>query len=1148
MIANIVNNMNQTFTPSEYRNSGNLTSARLRINPPGYSNTRGAFVNPNLSAAGEKVRAPDIALDALGRLHVHQVNSFRAATNSRNFLNDSSPTKHLVMHVSRVVVHPAGRTTNAALQASQQVSSTQPYTFNQRITMLMNAPAVLNALGLVLRFRFDRQYAAGLQQVSLDPNCPAIQQLIMYGQPQLRSTYCTDAFLPKPNNSGQITNEGWMAAANGYHAGSLQIDSAAMHIVGFANQAGVRQIAATGQSATIAPPPVTVSRDEDVVHPILPPSPHTGGFYVWKDNLQGEVAAQRDQLPTGTLYAEDLQNGVVVDLLPATENPLDADKWIRLCLRNKETYSIHSVEVQSKDVERGVKVAAVRSVHPGINQQLAHDVDETIFNWRYGSLVNKPGLSSTPMKSKTSGPTRKKQVPWKDVPAPKVETPRDRSPLFGTGYKTSMRASFVTGTVVPFDPAAADRLSLPASPFLRYELMQGPALIPVATEHYLGKDDQSSTRLFVGSTIDASNGSAKVFSRLSQRLIVPARVTSEVARRHGKSEAEINRGATTVLLTDKGDLPSQIPYAGGGPAADAPAYLPDPLVIGVWAILADLKTGYVITYKDLDFYQNDFRWPNYTAHFVELHAALSGAPSLEIGDFERFIGSDAIANAYSQAFKCHLPLGETCLLVLRPKLDPLVWTQHALAGLPTVNSDLYELALSDICRPTVARLIHATNLPKVRPVITSTRITETSLSADVTVDPLSTSKVALVASWRESQDDLKQPIFAEPVVQSQLAEVKIGKKDPTNPNTLLATVTLTGQFPFADGGHRHLTVTAVATARYGGVFPNGVKNPNTWGSAPQELDRLATAVPKIPDTECVLPNLRWTINKGKRERRMGLTLVLNRSWFSSGGGEQLAIITAPSEGSAIIDTIGTLFAANAEDKVSAWGVYADWDQAFSQTVSGTRIQIEKQGPPAEGSDVIPFSPGLTAAEQVVLGDNKSYSALLYTPHYNKQDQQWYVNLSLSAPPVYGVVIRLLLARYQKFAATGANLSEPSMCDFALLRPGRAVTLTPTGVLFWKKIRIQIHGIGPTTGPVPGTRIEVRHFRWKIDQPLHFDWEQGSIIAMDEHFDGADVLWQGTVYHPLFGGRIVVQEWEIWPDAEDTTKQRELLVYSDILNL
>jgi hypothetical protein len=146
-----------------------------------------------------------------------------------------------------------------------------------------------------------------------------------------------------------------------------------------------------------------------------------------------------------------------------------------------------------------------------------------------------------------------------------------------------------------------------------------------------------------------------------------------------------------------------------------------------------------------------------------------------------------------------------------------------------------------------------------------------------------------------------------------------------------------------------------------------------------------------------------------------------------------------------------------------------------------------------------------------------------------------------------VVIRLLLARYQKFAAAAANLSEPSMCDFALLRPDRALTLTQSGHLFWRKIRMQIHGIGPKKGSVPGSRIEVRHFKWKIDQPIHFDWEQGSVIPMDEHFDGADVLWQGTVHHPWPGGRIVVQEWEIWPDAEDTTKQRELIVYSDILN-
>ena len=37
---NIVNNMRQPSS-QEYQNAGNLTAARLRINPPGYSSTRG---------------------------------------------------------------------------------------------------------------------------------------------------------------------------------------------------------------------------------------------------------------------------------------------------------------------------------------------------------------------------------------------------------------------------------------------------------------------------------------------------------------------------------------------------------------------------------------------------------------------------------------------------------------------------------------------------------------------------------------------------------------------------------------------------------------------------------------------------------------------------------------------------------------------------------------------------------------------------------------------------------------------------------------------------------------------------------------------------------------------------------------------------
>jgi hypothetical protein len=1125
-----------------------------------------------VSTGKHRVRPPNDAVHTLAHLQLHLVKSLKAAAyTDYNGLGDSQRRPHLLYHFHRLVAAATNRHAAEAKKVASAIISRSPYGFNKRITLLMNMPALLETLGLVLHFQLS--WSAIGSQVTLDPS----SWIQGFGTPTYCTTLCTPGFLPRPKSSpGSIRANGWIEPTDGYHVGSLQLDSAAMQITQFASQAGLRQ-ANTATPATPSPTPlVTVSYDEDVEHPLLPPSPQTGGLQVWQDSLQENVVAKRNAIIQNSaaappqLYAEDLKNGAVVDIRAV--NPGDnREQWIHLCTRDEE-FNIDGQKVRARRVDRGVKTAASRSIAPSATDSVGHGVDETIFTWRLGSLVAKSpvvnGAKAIPSGTELPKPTgSNQQIPWNKLPKPKLQSSDPSpSPLFGWNYQVAMRAAFVTGGVVPFDPAAALAASLPAQTFQRYELIEGPALIPV---DFGGRQlsDQSATLLFFGSKVDAGDLSVTNYSDISQRLIVPAQVTPDVARRHGKSEDLINDGATTLPL-DNGALPLKVTAFTETGNAGEKRYLPDPLCIGVWAILTDLK-GTVIDTKWLEYYNaaEGASWPQYAAHMLELHPATASTPSIEVGD----ITSPPLPHppsflnpALSKAFICRIPAGKTFLLALRPKLDPSVETVHALSKATQAWSagrlDTYLLALSDVCRPTMARLTHATDRPIGRPQATMDPpvvsspvdvldLTKVKLGAKV--DVLSTSKVSIVANWQEMTDNLNQPSYTKKPLIARLTEFKVRKTDPLD----IAPVPV--QFPFAaDSGFRQVTVTASGTARYGDVFGKDDKHSRTLESAPLVLRILATKPPQPPDIEYVLPNLRWEMNREThtRTRTMGLTIVLNRPWFTSGAGEQLAVITAPCPDPAapFVDRISTTFpTANAEDLVSSWGVLGDWWAASAGAAAGKQIRIYADTSRVHDKDDAAPSPDL-ANQGIVTIDNNRYYALYYTPRYNDQDQQWYVNLKFDSPPAYGAVVRLLTARYQQHATNGNSLSKVSMCDFSLLRPGRSVSITRIGAGFDRKIRIQVRGIGPRVPEAsdgtgfPRAVMEVRKFETRPGLPHGFDWRAGSVVQLDTGLPNTgDILWQATLPFPWTGGTLVAQEWEVWPTAEDPSKAGALPVYSDI---
>src|SRR5262249_58789808 len=97
---------------------------------------------------------------------------------------------------------------------------------------------------------------------------------------------------------------------------------------------------------------------------------------------------------------------------------------------------------------------------------------------------------------------------------------------------------------------------------------------------------------------------------------------------------------------------------------------------------------------------------------------------------------------------------------------------------------------------------------------------------------------------------------------------------------------------FHDTKPRKITCWFVATTRYAEYFPANATAPRLSGKV--TIDVPCSARPLPPKVLYVVPTFGWqqgsTDDGGTRcERRVGLRVYLDRPWYSSGDGEQLAV-------------------------------------------------------------------------------------------------------------------------------------------------------------------------------------------------------------------------------------------------------------------
>jgi hypothetical protein len=169
-----------------------------------------------------------------------------------------------------------------------------------------------------------------------------------------------------------------------------------------------------------------------------------------------------------------------------------------------------------------------------------------------------------------------------------------------------------------------------------------------------------------------------------------------------------------------------------------------------------------------------------------------------------------------------------------------------------------------------------------------------------------------------------------------------------------------GLHRFGDTKYRCVSYTAIGTSRYREYFrpmqdeetvllQNG-KLPPRWtrSSPPIMLDILNTAQPEAPKVLYVIPTFKWEASpQGHRRVGGGLRVYLDRPWYSSGNGEQLAVVLYPDARADLPE--------KAKAFVTQWGLDPLWEdgpRTFNPSASISKQPVPQAKQPVLKPNVI----------------------------------------------------------------------------------------------------------------------------------------------------------------------------------------------------
>ncbi len=635
-------------------------------------------------------------------------------------------------------------------------------------------------------------------------------------------------------------------------------------------------------------------------------------------------------LPIATFSADALLLGYRIDIRPKD------GEWFPLCARTA-TYTIGDVTLGPAPEEGQVKPYAATaggSSGNGAADGTALSADEVVARWDGWSLVlPRPALGgpAVPPAPRTS-PTG---LTWKfDLgPGPLPEL------RFGHSYEIRARAADLAGGGLAADDPLADQVITQLVAYTRFEPVPAPVI--------------SDQRLVLRSDRDMSVAQFAAanprYPAASLRLTVPP-TTLALAEQHGMLDGD-----------------DEVTFA----AAQNPV---DPASAGV-----AIQLGAVIERRPWA-----GLWPDLAAKTLTLiERAPGGQPELT-WSADDTIATISVAQAEETTARLSSYLPDDFLdrFAIRQWLEPGAEAAASGGQHPMV---------------TPARdvpVLHAVRKPLTDPAGTLTaardeKQTWTSLipsTALLNINPASSAQVQITATWDEWADE-PQPTTVNATVQSFTMHA-----DDTSLPPL--------RHEFGDTKHRVVRYTVTATSRFRQYFADD--EPDALFRASAELPAVvvpSSAQPVPPVVIGIWPAFSWeqdTVGPGLaltdasqplwddlRRTRLGgrLLIELARPWYTTGAGEQLAVLRT----------------ALGRDPV-----WATPDQAGAVTESMTAHQVWRSG------------------------------------------DSWYAEVQLPPLQSYAPFVRLTVARFQPDSLSGLRLSAPVDTEIVPVLPDRTLTVQRQG--------------------------------------------------------------------------------------------------------
>lgn len=398
--------------------------------------------------------------------------------------------------------------------------------------------------------------------------------------------------------------------------------------------------------------------------------------------------------------------------------------------------------------------------------------------------------------------------------------------------------------------------------------------------------------------------------------------------------------------------------------------------------------------------------------------------------------------------------------------------------------------------------------------------TTASLSSLIRVSGISTDKINLQASWKEFTDDLAE---IGPDIKDASAHVAALNVEYNN-STLVYGQPKIGGVPytflndpsehkeeniihqFGDTKHRNVEYQPIATTRYREYFTtlrnaaieSGKDFPLTRDGNKLKVNIPSTARPVAPLLEYVIPSFNWLKNAtGKMEthiRTGNVRVYMKRPWFSSGEGEQIAVVLARNNN----------FTPELAKYCTIWGK----DPLF---YGG---ELNSSNFPTPDQATFPFAANYEVSLAINEANGIRVAAAAYNVLYDQERQLYYADIPIGINQAYFPFVKLALARYQK---DSLRLYERDCClsnivhaDWLQIVPMRNTTLLHSDIMNQNKVTVGISGPSSFVGisnPMLALKDEIRTRIRIIVEDARIPKDEEVFVRMQGDRFTTPVIWQ-----------------------------------------